>query len=68
MKSIYDHHLGKEIEVGDHIKFGRVCFWIRETSESVKRELNDSDGILNSWEIFDQTNTDFDKRENNNSL
>lgn len=65
LKSVYDHALGKEIDIGDHVKFGRVCFWVRETSESVKREQNDSEGILNSREIFDNTNTDFDKREQN---
>ena len=26
LKSIYDTPHGKEVKVGDHIKFGRVCF------------------------------------------
>jgi len=45
-----------------HIKFGRVCFRVKETSESAKRQLNESDQIFESRELFDNTNTDFDKQ------
>lgn len=65
LKSIYDNPLvsslklkGKEIDVGMHIKFGRVCFRVKETSESIKRENQD---VLESWEIFDNTNTEIER-------
>jgi len=62
LKSVYDHRLGKEIDVGDHVKFGRVTFRVRETSTSKQRKASHEDNsqdILESDHSIQDAGTDF---------